>query len=723
MDDSQLVEHSDSSDSDTATVTVDPTVRGETTVDPKLLGKFGEHLYTAHNAKNTLEAEILHNPTFGSWKFQVHGPGPDGGRPAVHDADEIDDRVAEYATRRDYPDHERLLEAYRDGLALWWVHCGIRDDVRTSPDVGVAEDRAQRIEVAPDADSESAIAQWCYLPLHRTRAFEGRLTARGNEATTVEIGIQTVTADGDLETELATQSVAIGTDWTTAAFDLECPQSALDDLDALYAVTIRPEPGSNVVFDGISLLPDDHVARADPEVISFLQDADLPLLRWPGGNFVSGYHWEEAVGPFEERPTKPNPAWAGLETNRFGTAEFMDFCEAVGCEPMICLNAGNGTAEEAANWVEYCNGDPEGTEYGRLRAEHGHPEPYDVTYWEVGNEVYGPWQTTWTTPGGYADRFARFHEAMTAVDNDIEVLACGNRLTDWNEPLLAECADELDWLTDHVLVGDPVSTDTDLEALYNAHMAFAEQVGREYETVAERMRAAGIDEPTLAITELQLFTTLADDEHDGDDTLEWTDIPTNKTMTEAVYDATFLLEAIRSDGLIGMITHSGVGNHGAGLRKDRERVWADPAYYVHREAFSMVGAHPVKTHLECGTYDTELPVGDHTGELFGAIEPATDVAQLDAVAVSHPAENRLITCLVHRDATAGPLTVTLEVAGESSLESATVSRIGADSMVTQNTRERPEIVALETDQRTETAGAVTLDLEPFTVAFVDCEYE
>src|SRR5206468_5093319 len=110
--------------------------------------------------------------------------------------------------------------------------------------------------------------------------------------------------------------------------------------------------------------------------------------RWPGGNFVSTYHWEDGVGPLDSRPTKANFAWGALELNTFGTDEFISFCRAVGCEPMICVNAGSGTPEEAARWIEYCNG-PATSPMGKLRAANGHPEPFHVKHWEVGNELWG----------------------------------------------------------------------------------------------------------------------------------------------------------------------------------------------------------------------------------------------------------------------------------------------------------------------------------------------
>ncbi len=176
----------------------------------------------------------------------------------------------------------------------------------------------------------------------------------------------------------------------------------------------------------LELLPADHVGGADPDVIRLLKASRLPILRWPGGNFVSGYHWEEGVGPIDARPTVPNYAWGAVETHRFGTDEFLAYCRVVGCEPMICINGGDGTPEEAARWVEYCNGAPS-TPMGRLRTKHGYREPYGVRHWELGNELWGRWQYHWTTAAGYVDRYRRFAEAMRTADPSIELYACGAR--------------------------------------------------------------------------------------------------------------------------------------------------------------------------------------------------------------------------------------------------------------------------------------------------------
>lgn len=720
----QLVTHQPSASENDATVVVDPSTRETDPIDPKLFGKFGEHLYSTRNAKNTLEAQILHNPTFGSWKFQVEASAVDGGRPAVHDAETKAERIEEYVEFREYPDADRLNEAYRSGLALWWIPIGA--GVTTSPDVGTAGDRAQRIEISPasvdgagDGDESSkvtrpaGIAQWCRLPTHRTRTLEGTVTMRAKDSVDVTLSLHEVSDEGDLETALAETTLSVTDEWTTPSFELELPDDVDDSPGRLFAFSVTSDSPANLVLDRALLYPDDHVNGADPDVIDFLRDAELPILRWPGGNFVSGYHWRDGVGPIEERPTKPNPGWDGLETNCFGTAEFVEFCEEIGCEPLLCINAGNGTPEEAARWVEYCNGSTD-TEMGALRAEHGYEEPFDVIYWEIGNEVYGPWQVSWTTPDGYADRFQRFHEAMTDVDDSLELLACGNRLTDWNEPLLSSASESIDWLTDHVLVGEPVGPEVDQHELYNAHMALAEQVMASYENVLADMESAGVDDPRIALTELQLFTF--PNEEWGDDRGS-ADLPTNTSISEAIYDATFVHEAVRS-GAVEMITHSGIGNHAAGLRKHSERVWADPCYYYHRMGTALFGATPLEVDLTCATYDTETAFATDTADFFGQLAPVSDMPVIDLLAVSASSGDELLVDLVHRDATGEELAVTIELEdGEDGFEpgtEATVMTLAGETMADENTLEEPENVSPSRTTVPIDGRAVTISVSPFS---------
>jgi len=204
------------------------------------------------------------------------------------------------------------------------------------------------------------------------------------------------------------------------------------------------------VYEPGSPLADENGFRRD--VLEAARALGPPILRWPGGNFVSGYHWEDGIGPKERRPTRPELAWNTVETNQFGTNEFVGYCRALGTEPYICANLGTGTMDEAAAWVAYCNR-ADGTAYAKLRAEHGFARPHGVVYWGLGNEMYGGWQIGYKTAQEYA-RFAReCAKVMRWTDREIKLVLCGGQSLDWDREALNQCADLVDYISYHFYWG------------------------------------------------------------------------------------------------------------------------------------------------------------------------------------------------------------------------------------------------------------------------------
>src|SRR5882757_5415820 len=138
---------------------------------------------------------------------------------------------------------------------------------------------------------------------------------------------------------------------------------------------------SSLVLSAGSWLADKNGYRKD--VVAAVKELGVPIMRYPGGNFVSGYHWQDGVGPKGQRPTVLERAWNSLETNQFGTNEFIDWCKRVGTEPLLGFNLGTGTPEEAVAYVEYCNLE-KGTKWSDLRRQHGYEHPHKVQYWCLG---------------------------------------------------------------------------------------------------------------------------------------------------------------------------------------------------------------------------------------------------------------------------------------------------------------------------------------------------
>ena len=193
------------------------------------------------------------------------------------------------------------------------------------------------------------------------------------------------------------------------------------------------------VYDPESALSDADGFRVD--VMKALKELQMTIMRYPGGNFASGYHWEDGIGPREERPTVRELAWQSIETNAFGTDEFMRLCRKMDWEPMLAVNLGTGTPEEARNWVEYCNSEI-GTRYANLRSTNGAKKPYGVRYWCLGNEMDGPWQLGHVPAKEYAIRAQQAAKMMKDCDADIETIACGSSgvfmptFPDWDKEVM-----------------------------------------------------------------------------------------------------------------------------------------------------------------------------------------------------------------------------------------------------------------------------------------------
>ncbi len=196
------------------------------------------------------------------------------------------------------------------------------------------------------------------------------------------------------------------------------------------------------IYDPASPQADEQGLRKD--VLAALRELNFRSMRYPGGNFVSGYRWEDGIGPKDQRPRRRELAWQSLESNQFGTDEFMRFCREIGAEAMLAVNLGAGSIQDAANLVEYCNAPP-GSQYADLRAENGQKEPYGVKYWCLGNEMDGLWQIGHLDAAGYAVKAREAAKMMKLHDDSIELVLCGSSSSkmpsypDWDRIGLEEC--------------------------------------------------------------------------------------------------------------------------------------------------------------------------------------------------------------------------------------------------------------------------------------------
>lgn len=247
------------------------------------------------------------------------------------------------------------------------------------------------------------------------------------------------------------------------------------------------------IYDPASPLADGRGFR--PDVMAALKEINYRIMRYPGGNFVSGYNWQDGIGPREQRPRRRALAWRSTETNQFGTDEFMEFARELGTEPMWAVNLGTGSIQDAANLVEYLNL-PTGTQYSDMRAKNGHKDPYGVKYFCLGNEMDGPWQIGHLDAATYADKAVEAAKLMRWMDPGIKTIACGSSNTEmptfpeWDRVVLERTWNHIDYFSMHYYEGNP-SMATPKEAIDTAsYLASSVHFEEHADIVAAAIRLA-----------------------------------------------------------------------------------------------------------------------------------------------------------------------------------------------------------------------------------------
>ena len=230
------------------------------------------------------------------------------------------------------------------------------------------------------------------------------------------------------------------------------------------------------------------------DVTALVRELAPTIMRYPGGNFVSGYNWEDGVGPVAQRPRRLDYAWLSTEPNTFGTNEFIDWCRMVGIEPMLAVNLGTRGAKEAGEFIEYCN-HPGGTKLSDLRRSHGWEQPYRVKFWCLGNEMDGPWQTGAKTAAEYGRLAHETAKIMRWVDPTIELAACGSSGRNmptfgaWEDTVLEETFDDVEYISLHTYLNNYAGDTPAFLAASDLMDRFIEEVVAIADAVAARRRS------------------------------------------------------------------------------------------------------------------------------------------------------------------------------------------------------------------------------------------
>lgn len=242
----------------------------------------------------------------------------------------------------------------------------------------------------------------------------------------------------------------------TTTVSVEIPANPVS-IDPMIYGQMLEDCNDRVIYGG--LINND--GTENPKVNELLKPLDMPVMRWPGGTYVHEYDWKKGIGPMEERPVVDEYAWKGKETNLFGTDEFLQWCQRIGTEPYINFNMGNdpvygASLGDALSWIEYVNGSTQ-TTFGKKRVLNGHEASYNVKYWGIGNENYGPWgRHSAETAEVYADRLYRWASAIRFQYPDLQLLGVGHTFH-WNDTVLRKNGELIDFLTKHFYMAAKVN--------------------------------------------------------------------------------------------------------------------------------------------------------------------------------------------------------------------------------------------------------------------------
>ncbi|MBO0321529.1 hypothetical protein J0X14_04400 [Muricauda sp. CAU 1633] len=357
------------------------------------------------------------------------------------------------------------------------------------------------------------------------------------------------------------------------------------------------------IYDPGSPLADEDGFRKD--VLEAAKDLNVTITRYPGGNFVSNYHWEDGVGP--NRVPRMELAWSRLETNQFGTNEFMDFAKKMGTEPYFSVNMGTGTIEEAQRWVEYTN--VKGNSYyAKLREEHGYPEPHNITYWSLGNEMDGFWQMGHLNAEDYSKKAREAAKLMKLTDPNIKLIAAGSSNyrpfadpNEWNATILKELRDVVDFLAIHMYVGNPddnyynfLSTPLVMEqrtklikGLINVEMQKADRGER--------------DPIYIAWDEYNVwYRARRGASSKGERALE-----EHYNLEDALVIAGFLNSFIRNADVVKMANMAQLVNVIGPMFTNEEGMFKQTIYYPLQLFSQNMHGTALDLFVDCGTYDTE----------------------------------------------------------------------------------------------------------------------
>ncbi|HZQ53443.1 MAG TPA: alpha-L-arabinofuranosidase C-terminal domain-containing protein [Bryobacteraceae bacterium] len=340
------------------------------------------------------------------------------------------------------------------------------------------------------------------------------------------------------------------------------------------------------------------------DVMKAVENLDVTLLRWPGGNFSSNYNWRDGIGPRDQRPARLEMAWGTVEDNRFGTHEFLNYCEAIHTEPYLCANLGTGSWDEAQQWVEYCNSSAP-TATTKLREKNGRKDPWKVQYWGLGNEMDGPWQMGHRTAEDYGKFALEAAKLMKWTDPNIHLVAAGSSnfragvdWVGWNRTVLGYLKDHVDYLSLHTYVGNP-------ENNFNEFLASSLELDQRTKIAEGIIRSALADTPKrqihIAWDEWNVWYRARGDKERGRRILE-----EHYNLEDALVIATFLNTFLNNAHIVKIANMAQLVNVIAPIFTNENGLFLQTIYYPLQLFANNSFGNALELFIESPTYESKL---------------------------------------------------------------------------------------------------------------------
>ncbi len=636
-----------------ASLTIDAS-KVENILSPTLYGQFAEFMF--EDIKGGLYAELLRDRGFDEVPNAV-------GLPRYWERDPDD--------RNDDND----LKFTWDAGAYPPVH----GDQYTLP-----SHHSLQIAIARDDGQRRGIRQGS-IPLRSGLEYRGYLWLKTSDyAGSITVVLEADETGGVRYASALLAEIDAEGDWKQYRFTLTPLKS-----DPLAKLAILFNGHGHIWLDHVSLLPAEAQGGVRHDVEQKIAALRPAFIRWPGGNVAQDYHWRWGIGPRDQRPVWINASWRNeLEPSDFGTDEFIQLARRVGAEPSITVNVeGRGaSADEAAAWVEYCNGSP-GSKYGAIRTANGNSQPFHVKFWEIGNEIWGDWVRGHSDDSTYANNLNRYAEKMKAVDPSIKIIASGDNNLDWNRTVLTIAGKNIDYLAVHHYYGEREMSG-DLHNL-SAHPLRYEVFYRQMQQMIHDL-APGRD-IKLAINEWNTSLPL----------------PRQHSMGSALYAARLMNVFERAGDLVQMTAVSDMVNGWTGgvIQASRNAVFVTPTYLVNQLYSANLGRERLSSTLEGPTFDSTLE--------------GTAVPTVDTV-VSRSSDGRQIFIKAVNTDPQYAIAMKASLTGVSIAKNAKIEILNGDSLTASNDFSHPESVSVSAHQ-IEAGQTFTVTLPEHSVSVITLE--